>query len=226
MPAVWDLFTAVLPLGLAAAVTPTLFALQVLVVSGPKGRTRSVAVIAGSGLVFAAVFALALGGLSALPDAGTGRTSVTEYWIECLAGLVLILLGVWMLRPHPEVDAKLEKKVQGYANHASSGVFAGLAAYMTVTDFSSLVLLVPALHEVTRSTVWLAAKVVIVAFLFACVMLPVLIPPIAVRVGGQRGVDALQRAYRLVMGHQVQVMGAIAVPLGAVLLWRGAQGIW
>jgi threonine/homoserine/homoserine lactone efflux protein len=223
---VWDLFTAVLPLGLAAAVTPTLFALQVLVVSGPEGRTRSVAVIVGSGLVFAAVFALALGGLSALPDAGTGRTSVTEYWIECLAGLVLILLGVWMLRPHPEADAKLEEKVQGYASHASSGVFAGLAAYMTVTDFSSLVLLVPALHEVTRSTVWLAAKVVIVAFLFVCAMLPVLIPPIAVRLGGQRGVDALQRAYRLVMGHQVQVMGAIAVPLGAVLLWRGAQGLW
>ena len=41
---------------------PTLFALQVLVVSGPHWHSRAWAVILGSGGVFAVFFALVLGG--------------------------------------------------------------------------------------------------------------------------------------------------------------------
>ena len=65
-----------LPLGLAAAVTPTLFALQVLVVSGPQWQKRSLGVIAGTAIVFVIIFALVLGGLSQLPDAGTGEAEM------------------------------------------------------------------------------------------------------------------------------------------------------
>ena len=60
------------------------------------------------------------------------------------SGLVLLAVSVWLLMPHPEADAKLERKVSAYANHASVWVFAGLAAYMTVTDFSTIVILIPA----------------------------------------------------------------------------------
>jgi cytochrome c biogenesis protein CcdA len=106
---VWDLLLTVLPLGLAAAVTPTLFALQVLVVSGPSWQSRALAVTLGSGAVFVVVFALVLAGLSQLPDAGTGKSTRTEYWIELVSGVVLIPIALWMLRPHPHADAALEK---------------------------------------------------------------------------------------------------------------------
>ena len=220
------LLVTVLPLGLAAAVTPTLFALQVLVVSGPSWQRRALAVMAGSGAVFVIVFAVILAGLSQLPDAGTGRASRAEYWIELTCGVVLLPVAAWMLRPHPNADAKLEKKVQGYANHASPWVFAGLAAYMSVTDFSSLVLVVPALHDITSSAVPVLGKAGVVLILFTLVMFPIWSPPLAVRVTGERGVRMLNRVYDALMHHQVQVMGAVAAVLGLVLAYRGYQGLW
>lgn len=221
-----SLLLTVLPLGIAAAVTPTLFALQVLVVSGPSWRPRAIAVTIGAGGVFLLVFGLVLAGMSQLPDAGTGDTTRTEYWIEFLCGVLLIPVAVWMLRPHPNADEKLEKKVEGYANHASPWVFAGLAAYMTITDFSSLVLIIPALHDVTSSSVAVVLKALVVAVLFLLVMVPMWAPPLAVRVAGDRGVRFLHRVYGVLMGHQIEVMGAVAALVGLVLAYRGYQGLW
>jgi hypothetical protein len=223
---VGTLLASVLPLGLAAAVTPTLFALQVLVVSGPKWRQRGLAVIGGAAAVFVILFALVLGGLSQLPDAGTGVKPRWEYAIELGAGLVLLAVSIWLLMPHPEADARLEKKVSGYANHASIWVFAGLAAYMSVTDFSSIVILMPALHEVTNSSVAVYEKATVVGVLLACVLLPVIIPPLAVRLAGDRGVRAMKRTYAAVMGHQLQVMGSVSAFVAVVLIWRGVAALW
>lgn len=222
----WELLTSVLPLGLAAAVTPTLFALQVLVVSGPHWRSRARAVVVGAGGVFLVVFLLVLGGLSQLPGAGSGTKPRWEYAIELTCGIVLLLAAVWMLRPHPQADARLEKKVEGYADHASPWMFAGLAAYMSITDFSSLVILLPALHDVTNSAAPVAGKALVVGLLYVCVLLPVIGPPLAVQVSGDRGVRAMKRSYTLVMGHQLQVMGAVAAVVGVLLLYRGVTGVW
>src|SRR5690606_2244341 len=132
------------------------------------------------------------------------------YASELVAGLVLLAVSVWLLMPHPEADAKLERKVSSYANHASVWVFAGLAAYMTVTDFSTIVILIPALHDVTNSAIAVVEKAVVVAFLMFCVLLPVIAPPLAVRLAGDRGVRFMKRIYTVVMGHQLQVMGAVS----------------
>jgi hypothetical protein len=218
---VWDLLWTVAPLALASAITPTLFALQVLVVSGPSPRTQGRAVILGAGGVFVLLFALVLGGLSQLPDAGTGQTSTAEYVIEGVCGLVLVAVAIWLLRPHPRADARMEEKVKGYAAHASPWMFVGLAAYMTATDFSSFLVLIPALHDVTSSSVAMLEKAVVVGLLLLFAMLPVLAPPLAVQLAGERGVRMLRRTYAAVMGHQLEVMGAVALIVGAVLLYRG-----
>lgn len=221
----WQLLVAVAPLGVAAAITPTLFALQVLVVSGPRWRVRATAVALAAALVFAVVFGLVLAGLSQLPDAGTGRHGRIEYVVSLLVGAVLVPLGIWMLRPHARTDAAMERKVEGYAEHANPWVFFGIAAYMGATDFSSLLVMVPALHLVTGSSVAVAGKAFVVLFLFLCIMLPVLLPPTAVLIGGDRAIARLRRVYDVVMGHQVQVMGAVGLAVGLVLLWRGVRGL-
>jgi small neutral amino acid transporter SnatA (MarC family) len=197
----------------------------VLVVSGPHWHSRAWAVILGSGGVFAVFFALVLGGLSQLPDAGKGTDSRSVYIVEVVAGVVLVVLAVWMLRPHPQADQRMEQKVRSHADHASPLVFAGLAAYMSLTDFSTFVFLLPALHAVTRSVVAVPEKAVVVAFLFVCVLIPVLVPALTVRLVGDRGVRALNRVYNLLMGHQIQVMGVVAAVIGVVLLVRGSRGL-
>lgn len=214
-----------LPLALASAVTPTLFALQVLVVSGVDWQRRATAVAVGATAVFIAYFALVLAGFSQLPDAGTGHHSRWHYVIALVVGAVLIPVGIWMVRPHPHADATMERKVSAYADHANPWVFLGISAYMSVTDFSSLLVVIPALHEVTSSAVAVAEKAVVVAFLLLCVLLPVVLPPTAVLVGGQRAIVALRRMYAVIMGHQMQVMGVVALAVGVVLLWRGVRGV-
>jgi hypothetical protein len=222
---VWELVVAVAPLGLASAVTPTLFALQVLVVSGPRWRRRATAVALGAAVVFAAVFGLVLAGFSQLPDAGGGGHGRLEYLVSLVVGAALVPVGLWMLRPHPQADAAMERKVEGHAEHATPWVYFGLAAYMSLTDVSSLLVIVPALHLVTSSAVAIAGKALVVILLFGCIMLPVLVPPTAVLIGGDRAVARLRRLYDAVMGHQIQVMGAVAVIVGVVLLWRGVRGL-
>lgn len=221
---VWSLFFQVLPLALASIVTPTLFALQVLVVSGPKWKNRALAVLVGTGVVFAVYFALILGGMSQLPDANTGTRTWLENVIELVAGVVVLVVAVWFLRPHEAANQKMKAKVEGYATQASPWVFAGIAAYMTVTDFSTLAVLLPALHDVTSDAVHVYYKAIVVAFLYACVMLPVVVPPALVHFGGKRMIERLHSVYEWLMDHQMQVMGAVMAFIGVVLAWRGFQG--
>lgn len=97
---------------------------------------------------------------------------------------------------------------------------------MTITDFSTIVMLVPALHDITNSAVAVVEKALVTAVLMICVLLPVLVPPLAVRVAGERGVRAMKRMYALVMGHQLQLMGAVSAFVAVVLIWRGVTSLW
>lgn len=221
----WSLFFEVLPLAIGAMVTPTLFALQVLVVSGPSWRPHARAVVVGAGTVFVVYFALILGGMSQLPDANTGRTTRTEYIIEAIAGAVVLAVSLWLLRPHKALNQKMKEKVQARDGGTSPWVYAGLAAYMAVTDFSTLALLLPALHDVTRSDADIVFKAIVVAFVFVLVLVPVLLPPAMVKFGGQKAVSTLHRVYNWIMDHQMQVMGGVTAFIGVVLLWRGLGGL-
>lgn len=211
-------------MAIGAMVTPTLFALQVLVVSGPKWQPRARAVVIGTAGVFAVYFALILGGMSQLPDAGSGTKTHTEYVIEFVSGVLVVAVSVWMLRPHQSANEKMKQKVESYTTKASPAVYAGIAAYMSVTDFSTLALMLPALHDVTSSATHIYFKAIIVAFVFVSVLVPVLGPPAAVRLRGQQALDRLHRLYEWLMSHQMQVMGAVMAFIGVILLWRGARG--
>jgi hypothetical protein len=65
----------VIPLGIAAAITPGLIALQIIVVSGPKWGRRALAVFVANALAFVIVGALMLLGLAQIHDAGSGQGS-------------------------------------------------------------------------------------------------------------------------------------------------------
>lgn len=220
-----SLFFEVLPLAIGAMVTPTLFALQVMVVSGSNWRPHARAVVLGTAVVFAAYFALILGGMSQLPDANSGTETHTEYVIEAIAGALVLLASVWLLIPHPQINQKLKEKTASHPGRSSSLVYAGIAAYMTITDFSSLALMLPALHDVTSASTHIVVKALIVGFVFVCVLMPVLIPPGLVHFGGKRAVDELHRFNNWITDHQLQVMGAVSAFIGLVLLWRGLRGL-
>ena len=145
-----ELLIHVLPLAVAAAFTPTLLALQLLVIVGDSWVRRSI------------VVAVMLAGLAQLPDQGAGHVGPIDRWIPGVCGALLLIAGIFFLWPHPELSRKARVSRERRAGGASSWVFFVLAFYFSITDLSSFIVLVPAMHEVTVSTIAIELKAVIV----------------------------------------------------------------
>jgi hypothetical protein len=90
-----------------------------------------------------------------------------------------------------------------------------------VLNFSTLVLFLPALHEITRSSASLAARAVTFALLFVITLLPVLAPAGLVSVLGVRARPALDAAHGFVTRHSRQIGIAIELLFAVYLAVKG-----
>ena len=117
-----ELYLQVIPLGLAAAVTPALIALQLLVMCGDRWLPRGLLVIAANALAFGIVIALLVLGFAHLPDAHTGTsTGLDALRFGC--GLVLLVMAVYFLLPHPGLNARTQAVLEKRAAHARGWMF-------------------------------------------------------------------------------------------------------
>jgi hypothetical protein len=92
-----------------------------------------------------------------------------------------------------------------------------------VLNFSTLVLYLPALHEITRSDASLGARSLAFGLLFVITLLPVLVPVTAVTLLGERATPALRATHDFVTRH-VRLIGAvIEVVFAAYLVARGIR---
>lgn len=164
-------------LGLAAAVTPSLLGLQVLVVAGDPWRRRALAVAAGGSAAFLLVGALLLFGFAQLPvDSGRQHSTI---WIavRILAGLALVVIAIVLLRPHPRLQGRVEQELRSHMAHASNAVFLGIAFALSIKDVSSFIMMAPALHDIAVADILLIEQVCLVVLFFALALSPVLRRP-------------------------------------------------
>jgi hypothetical protein len=219
-----ELVIRVLPLAVAAAFTPTLLALQLLVVAGENWVRRSIAVAAANALAFALVIGIVLAGLARLPDQGTGHLGPIDRWIRGVCGVILLLSCVFFLWPHPELSRRARSSLERRAASASLWVFFGLACYFSITDLSSFIVLIPALHEVTVSTLAVELKALVVLVVLAVALSTTWLPPTTRAVLGRRITPFLNRLYAFVMTYQFQIVGAVCLAFGLYLTWTGLRG--
>ncbi|MFM8897016.1 MAG: hypothetical protein ACKOE2_17020 [Actinomycetales bacterium] len=110
------------PLGLGAAITPSLLALQVLVTSGDRWARRSLAVIAGNAVVFVTFCVLVLLELSSVPDAAAGSGwLIPIVGAAVLLGLALVVLLTLALAPvlvPPAARLAMGDRATGYLQAA------------------------------------------------------------------------------------------------------------
>jgi hypothetical protein len=215
------LLAHVVPLGIAAAFTPTLIALQLLVVSGDRWVRRSLAVAVANAVAFSIVIGLVLAGFAKLPDAGSGSPSALDAWLRMGCGVALLAVGAYAIWPHPLLSAKMQESMERRTRHASAWVFFGLAFYFSITDFSTFVVLLPALHEVTMSSADLFARSAAVAVVVTLSLTPTWLPPTMRGLLGHRITPALDRLYGFVMRNQFRIVGAICLLFGVSLILTG-----
>lgn len=217
----WALLWQSILLGTAAAFTPSLMALQILIVSGDPWRRRSLAVAVGASSAFLLVGALLLLGFAQLPDVRPGSEDPIGSWLRIGAGLALVPVVVFLMRPHPRLRSRVEADITGYVARASAWVFLGVAFALSIKDVSSFIVMAPALHDIAVADINLAEQVTLLAVLYAFALSPVLVPPGLRLVFGHRLDGFFASAYRFTLDHQFQLVGAMAAVASVYLLISG-----
>ena len=211
----------VIPLGIAAAITPGLIGLQIIVVSGPKWKARALAVFFANALAFSIVAGLLLLGLAQLPDAGTGNHDDSYPVIRIIAAAILFLTAIFFLIPHPELLAKSQSALQAVEGKAKPWEFAALAFYFSITDLSSFAVMAPALHDITVSSADLIFQALFVLIFFVLALMATWTPPAIRILLGSRAEGVLSPIYSFVMNRQFQILAAMCVVFGIYLLVTG-----
>jgi hypothetical protein len=218
---VGELLTKALPLALGAAVSPTVLALSLLILSAPKRPVaRGVAYTAGVLTILGVLTAVGLLVTRHGTGMGTDRNPVTRA-IDGTVGFLLLVLAL-----HTVLKALTTDRDDPEAAHrpADPDRYTGLGAAfllgtaMMVANFSTILLYLPAMREVSSARVDTADKVVVVAVVFLITSLPATLP-LLVRVAAPgpaaRWFAAL---HGWVTRHQRQIAVVIEVVFGVYLL--------
>ena len=216
-----SLLAIVIPLALGAAVSPTLFALEILVLSGRRHPVaRAWALASGAAAILIAFSVL---GLTLLQGLHTGRhhRSPTDASIDLAAGTLLALLAARTMRRRETAAEAHNGRMQSRLAETQTIFFVGVGSLGMLVNFSTLLLFLPALHEISHSSVSLAGKAAAWLILLGITLLPVLIPVTLVVILGNRANLLLDRLNSFVGGHSRQITFGIEVLFAVILIWKG-----
>jgi len=221
-----SLLVAVLPLALGAAVSPTLLAVQLLVLTGTTHRLgRAWALTLGAALVLGAFSLLCVTALQRVRPHHAGHRSATDAAVLLASGALLGLLALRSLVHHPTVGERQPSKVAGRLDTASTVWFVGVGALAMVVNFSTLLLVLPAMHEITHSTASTGAEVAVFVVLYVIVLLPVLAPVLLVTVLGSGADRALDASHAWVGAHSRTIGVVIEVVFAVYLVVKGVNAL-
>ena len=216
-----SLLAVVIPLALGAAVSPTLFALEVLVLTGTHHPVaRGWAVAGGAGAV---LLAFGLLGVTVLRTIETGHhhRSLTGAVIDLGAAAALVLLAARSLQKARTAAEAHHEHTKGRLDDAPTLTFVGVGALGMLVNFSTLVLFLPAVREIEHSSVDVAEKVVVWLIITVIALLPVLLPVTLVALLGTRADPLLARLNAFVGRHARTIAIAIELVFAVVLAWKG-----
>lgn len=218
-----DLLTKVLPLSLGAAVSPTVLGVILVILSGRRAVARGGAYLAGVLLVLAG---LTVVGLYGVRDTDPSPATVSiERVVDGIAGVLLLLLALGTVlraalrdpatpadQPPPDSDRQ----------HGLGGAFV-LGIAMMVSNFSTILLYLPAMHIISAADVPGADKAAAVALAFVITSLPGTAPFVFRLAAPRVAVPAFARLHEIVARHQLQITVAIEVIFGVWLVVKALR---
>lgn len=208
----------VLPLALGAALSPAVFTVQMLVLSsGPGALRRAWALALGRMVALAAVSVGGVSLLAHLPDFRTGQPSWPEAAIVAVAGVVLLAVAWREARAHQAASDRASRWSRGFADLPPAALFAFGAGWMLV-NVSTLALYLPALHLITSSAAAVGVQALALAELFVLTSAVVLVPVLAVTLGGDRVRPWLDRVHDWVQRESRHITVWVCALLGIGLL--------
>ena len=210
------LLAIVLPLALGAAVSPTILGVQLVTLSRRlQPLQRAWAVAAGAAVMLAGYAAFAL--LLARSTGGPHSPSEAGAIVKLVAAVLLVVLGVRALREPPE-----PAKPEHAASHPEGRAFA-IGVGLMLTNFSSIVLFLPAMHAIGIAKVGLADQVIAFVLLYAITLLPAYGPPLVVSLLGPSAKQVLDHLNRFFVEHRRTISAVICFGFAALLTFAGLK---
>jgi hypothetical protein len=224
---VLETFLRIIPLGIGAAMTPSLLGLQVLATVGPSWGRRSLMVIAGSALAFGIACAALFLGFAQLPHRDDTGPNLVQGILYLLASAVLVCVVVWLFRPHAALAERSEIGFRRRLSNAHAVTFFSIAFVLSIKDLSSFALLVPGLHDIATSNISIFAQILCVVLMFALALSPTLVPALWRLLRGPRAEASLTRLYSWTMRRQFQIIGFMAgvFAVYCLVMGLGNEGI-
>ncbi len=219
------LLVAVLPLALGAAISPTLLALQLLILTGTIHRlARAWALVAGSAVVLAAFSLLCVTALRRI-QLHHGHKSSADAAVFLASGILLGALALRSQVRRPTAGEKHTSRIGGRLQTAPTAWFVGVGAVGMVVNFSTLVLVLAAVHEITRATASTSTKVAVYVVMYVIVLVPVLAPVVLAQAFGDRADRALDTVHRWVGDHARTIGTVIEAVFAVYLIVRGVNAL-
>jgi hypothetical protein len=215
------LLAVVVPLALGAAITPTIVAVQLVTLTGrARPRARAWALAAGCCAVLLGVSALAL--TFAASTGGADSPSEAGGIVKLVAAALLTVLGVRAVRRRD--------KAADPSRHAADprprlGRAFAIGCGLMATNFSSLILYFPAMHEIGTSDASTAARVVAFLLLFAITLLPAFGPPLVVTMLGERAQRPLAAMSRFFERHRPAIAAGLCFTFAVLLAAAGIRDL-
>ncbi|MBM3673705.1 MAG: hypothetical protein FJW88_01950 [Actinobacteria bacterium] len=159
----YDLLARVLPLAVGAAFSPTMLTVLVIVLGLPRyPRTRGVAFAIGAALVLVGITVLSLT-LLGHRAADASHHDLTRATVDLVAAALLTFLGIRALvRPRAPRQTRPDAGDQGVEPLR----FLALGMVMMITNFSTIILYVPAMREIVAAPVSGTDKAIAVTLTF------------------------------------------------------------
>lgn len=219
------LLVRMVPLAVGAAVSPTMLAASLLILSSKEHpRSRAVAYLAGAASTVALVGAIAVAAGGAAHTGSPHGPSSVSAGVDVLLGVLLVVVGVRRLVKQPRESKTISGDKPGTTGRLLAAG-AGLGVLLTATNFTSLVFFLAAAKEVADSNLDAAAQALAMSIVGFGFVLPITLPlavTILLPTASVRILDILNTSMRKYGGYAMPV---IAVIFGAYLLYKGLRFI-
>ena len=212
-----SLYASVLPFALGAAVSPTLLTLELLILAGKtQPKIRSWFFVIGATATLVAFALLCVSVLGKASDADGGPVSPWTIAIDSIVILLLVALGIRELR-HKTAASDQPSRLRQRAATAKAPMFLVVGALAMMGNFSTLVLYIPSVHIITRSTDSVSTKIGAGLMLLVITLLPLWLPVLAVSIVGHRSDPLLAKVNAFTTKHQREVNAGICFVFAALV---------
>ncbi|MFM9126102.1 MAG: GAP family protein [Solirubrobacterales bacterium] len=220
-----ELMTKILPLALAGAISPTVLAVVLVVLSGKEDpKLRGLAFLAGTTTVVVAISLLVVFVLgAAVPDSQKGSNSDLSGYVDLgFAVLLLALAGLTFARRNHHREKHHDSARQPGARLPR---FYALGLLIMIFNFTTLAVFLPALKEIAIDKVSDADRLTALIVVDVIVLTPAWLPVLLYLISPRMARKVLNPLNDFLTRHRVAVGVGICLVFAAYLTYLGLKAL-